>query len=81
MSYGSQTVDVAMTQNELQWLVCCWKKKVIMVQKMHLTDGFTVKNKINKKYLMVGGIYWDFLSKQIHDLYLQLERTFWLKLP
>lgn len=52
-----------------------------MVQKMRLTDGFTVKNKINKKYLMVGGIYRDFLSKQIHDLYLQLERTFWLKLP
>lgn len=27
MSYGSQTVDVAMTQNELQWLCVLLEKK------------------------------------------------------
>lgn len=45
MSYGSETVDVAMTQNELQWLCVLPEKKVITVQKMRLTDGFTGKKK------------------------------------
>lgn len=52
MSYGSETVDVAMTQNELQWLCVLLEKKSHYSAKDASHSWFHCK----KQNLMVGGI-------------------------